>query len=43
MAERVRSLNDLEGDELAVGDQGDPDLLGLHWLFMLNLTIPDVF
>ena len=38
LAGRIRALNDLDGDALAVGDQEDPDLSGLPQRFWVGLA-----
>lgn len=35
-------MNDLEGDALVLGDQGDPDLLGLPQWFWVELASVDI-
>lgn len=40
---RVRSLNDLEGDALAVGHEGDPNLLSILQLFWVDLDAVEGF
>ena len=42
LAGRVRSLNDLEGDALAVDDQRDPNLLGFPQRLWVDLATVEV-
>ena len=43
LTEQVRSLDDLKGDALAVGDQRDANLLGFPQRFWVDLVTVEVF